>query len=358
MKRCFAVWCSVWCSVALAQQPPGKPALPQAPQQAGSLEQLLQQLQRSGASGLNQKPRDRLDPRWSDVPQPPAFPGFPSLALPGFGTYPSQANADAPPTGGASIPAPTGWPEWVLAATKQALPNTPDRALLVRHGDRVWFRERQDEAMVPLFYFEKLKGLAAGAQISVRQAGEFEVLLFDSGRLVASGPTELTLGEMSATRAVLEVQQLTALRFEATGREHELRLPGGVTLVVPSAASPDEIADKAIVALVQVRSPGEAASRYALFHGSGRKVVVRIGGQGTELHPGQRLELLFAAPRADRTASPGLAAQGGTWQMQGDVAVLTSATPNTAQWMGASFTLAAGSQLRLVPLQGKPFATK
>ncbi|MFM1871174.1 MAG: hypothetical protein RL398_596 [Planctomycetota bacterium] len=301
--------------------------------------------------------RDPLDPIWGRPLQQPQFAGFPSFAQGLFGGYPRAAEGELPVVPRLPIlPAASGWPSWVRAASKEPLPNAPELALLVRHSDRVWRRERGDDPFTPLFYFEKMDGLVDGSEISVRQTGEFELIFYESGRLLSSGPADIRLGEMNESRVVVEIRRFTNLRFEGVGREHELRLPDGSVVLVPADPTEGPVPGKAILTFTPVTPPGAPVSRYGLFHGGDRPVRVRTAGGEIVLEQGHRIELLVAPPR-DGARSLELATDGVVPVRRGAQVEVEGAPGGTVRWLGASFRTEAGTKLRLTPLQGDALVT-
>lgn len=300
--------------------------------------------------------RDPLDPIWGRPLQQPQFAGFPTFAQGLFGGYPRPTEGAAPAIPRLPIlPPASGWPSWVRASTKEPLPNAPELALLVRHSDRVWRRERGDEPFTPLFYFEKMDGLVDGSEISVRQTGEFELIFYESGRLMSSGPAELRLGEMNEARVVVDIRRLTNLRFEGVGREHELRLPDGSVVIVPADPTEGPVPGRAILTFSPVTAPGVPVSRYALFHGGDRPVRVRTAGGEYVLEQGHRIELMVAPPK-EGVRSAELAADGVLPVRRGAQVEVEGAAGGSVRWLGATFQVGAGSKLRLSPLQGDALA--
>lgn len=313
--------------------------------------------------------RDRLNSTWSRPIQQPQFVGFPTFTSALSGAYPSPGGLPGAVLPGNLLPgnllpgmlpvpapAPTGWPSWARAASKEPLPNAPELALLVRHSDRVWRRERPEDAFTPLFYFEKLDGLVAGAEISVRQRGEFELLFYDTGRLIASGRTDLRLGTMDEQKVVVHVDTLWNLRIEGAGRAHEFLLPDGSSLTIPADPSDEPPPPRAILTMAPIQAPGTERTRYSVFHGGGRPVRVRTAGQEVVLEAGHRIELFFAVRRHQGPTQGDLLAEESLLVREGDAIVAAGAEAARVHWLGASFRPAAGNTLRLEPIQGTPFA--
>jgi len=319
------------------------------------------------------------------------WPVFPSQ-LRGYAGYPGLLGAPVVPTappgtaaapggavpvpfpglpltlGAAALPPepPPGWPAWSRLAGKQALPFAADQGLLVRHGERVWLQTEADEPFVPIPYHDKLRTVHAGARVEVRQAGEFELLLHDSTRLFARGPTLLTLDTLSPEAVQVDLQGLTWLRLGAVGRAHTLVLPDRSTLHV-AAAKPAEGAAEftpspgpvttptlGVTDLVFERAdqPEWRAGRATLTNLGSTDVTWRRPGGDIVVPPLHRV-MFFLAPSA--------APIGGDLQLVGCYeepaatgTVVRSQTGGTASWSGARFAVPAGGSVVFEPLQGQP----
>jgi hypothetical protein len=335
-----------------------------------------------------QAPRDPLDPIWQPLAPRPSFAGFPVFPsrLQSYGSYPGGPTTTPPAgeLGGLAAllgvmpklaPEDPGWPTWLKARSRTPLPYAPNLALLVRNADRVWTRAVDDEAFVPLFHHDKLRTLTVGAEVKVPAAGEFELLLHDSGRLIASGPTELRLQTMDPTQVEVVVRTLTRLRLELAGRIHRYRLPDGSTLLVgrsidepPAAmlprapgsaeppattpAAPPVPVGNAIVTLERADEPGWLGGRATLFNGGTRQVVWQHAFGECFLEPGQRV-VLFLSPPA--TPIPAALATDVATTPDGRVLQAHANEAGSLAWCGARFELPAGTSLRLDALLGEPF---
>ncbi|MGB3965727.1 MAG: hypothetical protein WBO45_03285, partial [Planctomycetota bacterium] len=241
-------------ATALAQVDPATPAVPRPglPQLPG---------QQPGATTTGQTPatvpppREPLNSVWVQPAQPLRFQGFPVFPsrLQGLGLYPNAANPGQP--GAARPPADLlrlppsaeaesdpGWPAWARTAGREPLPYAPELALLVRHGDRVWYSTEKEEPFVPLFFHDKLRTLRSGAVVEVRQAGEFELLLHSSSRLFCRGPTRVELLELGPSVVQLAIPvhshwRLTASTTSAAPADPAAALLGALTGAAPAAAA-------------------------------------------------------------------------------------------------------------------------
>ncbi len=313
---------------------------------------------------------DPLNPTWVKPPAPPAFQGFPVFPsrLSGYGAYPGQGGAlpgalpGTLPSGPVNVPLlapaepePPGWPRWVKLQARTPLPYAEDLGLLVRHVDRVWWRQLDEDAFVPLFFHDKFTTLGPGAQVEVRQAGEFELLLHNSTRIVAQGAGALRLVTMNETTVTVAVQSLTRLLVEAIRREHTLVMPDGSKLHIAPPAVDTEPMGPAIVLFERADEPGWLGGRATVFNAGRRDVLWQHAFGETTLAPGQRLTFFLVPPT---NPVPGDLVTDGL-AMQADGAALRGRASGSAHaaWCGARFTLAAGESLRFDPLQGRPFST-
>lgn len=302
------------------------------------------------------------------------FPVFPSQLSALYGNPLNVAAPALPTTTGAlpPIPAPgpdepTGWPAWARTKDKAPLPFAPDAGLLIRHAERVWYRTGDAEPFVPLAFYDKLRGVGVGAAVEVRTIGEFELLLHNSSRLVARGPTLLHIDELSANKVALRVPNVSWLRLATTARLHEIALPGGVALRIaapPTAAVPSflpapvpmsaPLPGVTDVVVNRVDEPGWLGGRATVDNLGSTEVTWLHGGREIALAPGQRLTFLLAPEGPAQSAA--LAARDVATEIDGPVLLCRARSAGSVSWSGARFDLPAGSLLRLDPQQGAPFA--
>ena len=335
-------------------------------------------------------------PVWTRPPSQRRFQGFPIFPseLPGVGAYPrtlaelSKMPIDRPvlmPS--APVPIEPGWPEWLRDADGAEIPYSAEHAVLVRSVDRVWYRPPEEEAFVPLYFYDKLRGLETGAAIQVRKVGEFEVLLHGGGRLRADGPTELRMTELSAEKIELDLAHFTRLRIEPEEREHHLRLPDGSVVIVkpqrrpvvdPAApatppppagglaallgaaaaagGSGDATAEyqAALLVFERLDEPGWRSPRATLWNGGDLPVEWRHA-YGTTVVPGRHRVVFFLAPAAGPIGAK-LTTQRVNVVPDGAARRCEPVGDGEVTWSGAQFRLGQGTVLRLDPMLGDPFA--
>lgn len=325
-------------------------------------------LQSPGAS-------DPFQARWS-APRPlqlaRGFPIFPSqfAALGDYAASPDKMTTPILPLLSAPAPAdnePLGWPAWARLKSKQPLPFAPDAALLIRHAERVWFKAEAAEPFVPLAFHDKLRGLKAGASVEVRSIGEFELLLHNSSRLIARGPTLVHVDELSEGKIALRVPTVSWLRVATTGRDHVIALPGGGTLRL--TAPPPAVVPSFLPAPVPMSAPLPGVTdividrMYEPSWLGGRATVTNLGSTTVTwsstsgdvvVAPGQRFVFFVTAPDAPLPAE--LALGGATRTDDGDAVLCRAGQAASVSWSGASFALPKGATVRLEPQQGRPFA--
>ncbi len=346
---------------------PQLPQDPATPPMQSAQEQLLQQ--------LFQPQTDPLDSIWNRPPIVPRrqFTGFPTFPprLAGYGSYPLDPSAPQATggrvqpfpmpfpllPGGALVGAPDeppGWPAWVTS--KQSLPYEPTVALLVQHVDRVWWRGKDEDAFIPLFFHDKFALTQPGCAIHVRQAGAFELLLHETGRLVAHGPTYVELQRLDGETVEIVVREFTRLRLVLSGRAHSYELPDGSRLLV-SAPAPDPervVATVADVVLERMLEPGWLGGRATMTNLGDRDVVWQRTSGALTLRPGERGTFFLQKPTT--TIGAALAATGVELVRDGKSLQGTATQAAKVEWCGAAFELPAGVRARLDPLQGDPFA--
>lgn len=359
-----------------------------------------------GAVDPNERPMstgdaelDNLIPVWQQAPTRQAFRGFPIFPneFPGYGGYPRSlseiaTSGEIPALRNLPVPAAppqTGWPVWLENLSSEPLPYQPDRALLLRTVGRVWLQTQADPVFTPLYFHDKLRNVAPQTAVEVRQVGEFELLLYGGSRFVSHGPARLHVRELTDEHVVIDLRELTNVRFEGYGREHRVHLPDGSTLVVspgerpiPSDAPvppPPTLGgfgglgallgaagaglggaptgpQPALLVLERADEPGRHSGRATIWNGGAEPVEWRHAFGTTQIGSGERVTFFLAPPA---TGLPGgLSAAGVDVARDGTARRCQSPAGGAVTWSGAQFDLAGGAVLRLDPLQGDPFATK
>lgn len=324
-----------------------------------------------------------LTPVWVNSSPPNTFRGFPVFpsALQGYGAYPTapgaQGAAGAAPGFGSLLggnrlgppvlqllprrpPLPpaepeNGWPGWARLRERDPLPYAEDLALLVRHSERVWWRAASDEPHVPMAFHDKLRTLKAGADVEVRQAGDFELLLHDGGHVVSRGPSAMVLDKLGADEVALRFPRLTRLRLFGRERAQKVVLPDGSMLLW--GPPPTELQGEPVDVHVEreTSEPGWFGGRATITNYGLREVVFRHAFGEQTLHAGERLTFFLAAPTTDVGAAL-VTREIEVQRAAGTATCKAGATAGEVRWCGASFTVPAGRTLRLEALQGDPFA--
>lgn len=295
----------------------------------------------------------------------PIYQGFPfppvSTTTPGgFGAYPTAAQPGAagqpgarrkPALGGFPVlPGPkkvvdTGrpqWPSWMrVTRTAAGTFSSPERAVVARVADRVWYLAPGETAYVPLAFYDKFRLVESGSRLRVRNKGEFQVAFHDGGSLRSLGPVRLTFASLSREAAELELEELHRLWIVAKSRPLRCGLPDGSRFVVRDARVYLEHA--------------ETDRAWLLNEGPGTLEWTSPIGR-RELAPGRRIDF-FLAPRTRPFLPAGLVVEGAVrTERKGRVLELESEGPRArVTWSGARFTLPPGARLRLDPLAGDTF---
>lgn len=312
--------------------------------------------------------RDPLRPDWQGLPKPAPFNGFPSLfprGLGAFGAYPSQAGEPGTQPFGplrGALPATVDelpdWPAGLGRRGDEPLPYVPTQALLVRHAERVWWKAPEEEAFVPVYFYDRLRSAVVGTEVEVRQSGEYELLFHGGGRCVAQGQSRLAIVAMDEKRVALRMPVFTKVRVQTAGREYTFELPDGSSLVLPADVpppTPETPPDgPALVVLDRASEPGWLGGRATIFNGGQRPVRwVHAFGE-TAIAPGQRVQFFLRPAMLPVPAA--LQATGVDLQPDGDSLVGRAHADARVEWSGARFTVGKGSAFRLDPLLGEPFA--
>lgn len=342
-----------------AQTTPQDPPTPRPPALFGQEPEVAPPTRpRPTPVGLDRQQGDQLRSAWSRISQQPfqGFPVFPAK-LSQYGSYPlaNGANGQLPflPTLPPNEPEVANWPSWVRLRERAALPFTAEHVLLVRNADRVWWRKNANAAFVPLFFHDKIEVAGVGAEVQVRQTGEFELVLHDSGRVIALGPTELAVTASDPTKVTLDVRSFTKLRVYGNRREHAFRLPNGSTLTLPAAAEDTELPGSTLVLLDRAEEPGWFGGRATVFNAGPRDVTIADALATTTLAPGHRLTIFLRQPGNPIPAA--LDAGDATAKRDGAAITLQDADGGAVSWCGARFTLGAGGTVRFDPMLGSPF---
>lgn len=320
---------------------------------------------------------EALTPVWVDLPTGQPFQGFPVFpqGLTGYGAYPRpggfpdmarlkelqqavrRGEMKGEITVGPLVPAepePPGWPRWARLKGKEPLPYAENLALLVRHSDRVWWHSVDDDAFVPLYFHDKFASLGVGAQVEVRQAGEFELLLHNSTRIVSQGPASLRLAAMDQNTVNVELQSFTKVRLRVSQRDNTFVLPDGSKIRITPPGTTAETSGPAFLILLRADEPGWLGGRATIFNAGERPVLYESALGEWTLEPGQRTTVFLQPPTHMIPAS--VVAEGITLQADGRTLRGTAAGDAHVSWCGARFAVEAGTPVRLDPMQGQPFA--
>jgi hypothetical protein len=296
---------------------------------------------------------------WTDRVNAPlqGFPTFPS-SLGGYGGFPPPPGLLTPPALGENLPAPIpvqpqppDWPSWVRLRTSAPLPYQPDRALLVRSSDRVWFRTPSEDAFVPLYFFDTARTLEPGSEVRVQKSGEFLLHLYDGGTVISLGPAELKLGRLEESQVGLEFARFTNLLLRCGACAHEFALPDGSLLQVPQVAP--ETGNAAELRLGRLDEPGWISGRAYIYNSGSVEVTWQTPFGDVALKPGEEVRFFLDPPRSPLPA--GLRTDTVTERVDRRLRCQAQ-REGQVTWSGVRFRLPAGAVLELDPLLGRPFA--
>ncbi len=321
---------------------------------------------------------DGLSTIWSapSLPKWSGFPAFPSR-LQGYGNYPLPADPDDPLTGAlsaplpAAAPEPPGWPSWVRLRARKPLPFATDVGLLVAQRGRTWFRASADEPFVPSMQHDKFASLPVGSGVEIRRDGACEVLLHQSTRVQAIGPTRLDVVALSEDEVSMDCKEVSFLRLRARGRRHTLQLPDGSSLVIPppqaatddtgggaglgglaalfGALAPTTTALPADVDLRRVDEPSWYGGRVTITNLGGRPLLWRHAFGETDIPSGHRVTFFVQPPEGVRAA---LVAGDSTLSEDSAEVTCLAVRDTQVSWCGARLAVPAGASVRLQSLAG------
>lgn len=175
----------------------------------------------------------------------PEFRGFPSVVdRQGFGAYPNYPGFSPstkidpsmlPPVG--ALRPPGLWPSWLtLGRSDENARSRPDRFLLVRNSERVWYRAADEPVYVPLPFHDKVREVEAGAGVQVRtRTGEVTFILHDGATLRACGMLDIEVRIVSEAVAEFDLRDVYRAWVDAKKRPLHVRLPDTSTLEVSGA---------------------------------------------------------------------------------------------------------------------------
>ncbi len=276
------------------------------------------------------------------------FPTFP-VDSPGFGQFPGLGLPV--PFSGITTPAapgivkprdPNAWPSWIQtdASIRAEEGFLPDRAILSRSAERVWYLSPEASAFVPLAFHDKFRLVTPGCQIQVRRRGEFQVLFHGGAVLRSRGPVELAVEDLSDERVTLRIDDYTHVWITARKRPIEVKLGSGETVLLQNSPGYFERSER----LGQIK------------HAGGGVMSVESAVGSVDIPGAHRVELLA---EAKRTGSPTaeLALRGDITSIdEGRILRAEGGTGGGAVvWNGARFNVQAGVVLRIDPLAGEAF---
>lgn len=292
----------------------------------------------------------------SIYPQYPGFPVYPATATPGAGlpgtTMPGAVPANPlggmfPGLGGLRptlAPRPEGgWPSWVGSqlSGEQRLA-AADRAVLARLSDRVWLLAPNDNAFVPLAFYDKLRTVTAGSVVEVRARGEFQLVMHDGAQLRTWGRARLQITRLAEAGAEFGFTSVQRVWVDAKARPLAITLPDGSVLELANCS----VRIEAVGGRAVVQNYGPAAARMRNRSGS------------FELPKAHRSTVLTQPPTASFHPAD-LDLEGAVRaQRQGRMLEVTGDGPGAVVWSGARFELERGRVVRLDPLAGEDFPEK
>jgi hypothetical protein len=336
-------------SALAAQYPPGTQPPPQQPP-------LM-----PGILAPNQVRTGMLpQPLRSTWVQPQDFQGFPTFPpnLGGYGAYPPPPPGFlAPPDFSGALPPPLtprgpDWPAWIERKRGTDLPYEAGTAVLVRQSDRVWVRAAGDDAFVPLYHYDNVRALQAGADVQVRHLGQLQLMLYGGSRVAAYGVVDFQVVELGEMSARLRFHSLSRLLLVSSSRGLACVLPDGSEVII-DALPPDAPTERAQIYIERPSEPVQYRGRATILNAGSRPARWRTPLGERVLEPGRRVTL-FLDPSA--TPLPAALSTDRVGEGQADGARRRWQGEGAVTWSGARFQLQDGARLELDPLLGDPFA--
>ncbi|MEC9047384.1 MAG: hypothetical protein VYA51_05175 [Planctomycetota bacterium] len=306
---------------------------------------------------------------WSS-PSPPQWSGFPAFPsrLQGYGSYPlpfdpaNPGNGVVPPLPAAE-PEPNGWPSWVRLRARTPLPYSPEVGLLVAQDGQVWSRTGDDAPYVPSRHYDPFASLVVGGSAELRTRGGFEILLHQSTRIEAKGPTSVRVDALNEQSVALTLERVSFLRLRVNSRAHRISLPDGSTLKIAPPTPPGGLGGlgglaalfggsaqpastrPAFVEVARSSAPAAIPGRVSITNYGGEPVTLEHAFGAVQIAPEQRVEVLLSAPTVGATAA--LVAGDARVDLDGERATCRAAAATSVQWSGAMFRLPSGATVKL-----------
>ncbi len=300
------------------------------------------------APGMSPQYRPGFQGLQAVVPRYPTFPTYPrgwgpaprvggflptELPTPGIGWQPEDALPESERR---------GWPSWIKEEIGDDVrAATPERAILARNADRIWFLSADETAFTPLAYYDKFRLVESGAVIEVRNKGEYQLVFHDGAQLRSVGACRVAVPRLAAEVAELQVRSFRRIWLSARTRPFRLLLPDGSSLEVESSQ----------VYLERQGSRG-------FLHNDGPLPVQWKGRVGTvEIAPSRRIDLLLEPARKpylsaslEVDGSVDVVRKGRMIQVTG-----TGRNGGYVTWSGTRIRVARGETLELDALAGTEF---
>jgi len=290
----------------------------------------------------------------TDVPEFVGFPIFPPdfSGWSGHPTLPSSLLAVPDPVaGGVELPLianrPDDWPSWIRMQLNSGGDEfSPDRAMLIRDGDRVWYRDAEESAFEPLASYERVRVLRPGSRVQVRTRGSYQVSFHGGSRLVAMGRSDVLVDDLDAETIAVRLYDFSRVWVYGRDRRTALALPDGSVLTLGVTAEGEETADVYL----------ERDGRMAFLHNAGPGQPDVTGPFGsTKLPPGHRIGIALEA-RVGQVRS-------AAWRREGELAVRSEGASRVVEgagdgaggaveWSGARVRLPVGARVEINPLGG------
>ena len=238
------------------------------------------------------------------------------------------------------FPSPMAGPEDLPPGVSDLLPEGPEEALLIRHGDTVHVKRAGEASPYLLHFYDKQARIRAGAAVYTDAGGRAELFFPQGARAELIGAGAVAVGSPSRGEPLLHVFEVDRMSVVLAADE-SVRLPGGARL--SGAGGPYRVA---------MIGPETMSIR----HRGRSDATVAVRDQELLLSPGDVLHLpILGAGTSPRQVDPDIVERGRVATTR--LRMSDSAAQPTEAGDGLQLGLGAGESAQVLGLEVAGSAT-